>query len=1692
MNRDKFFDSVDARQRELDEERRRSRAKIIDRKTRASSFFEDMAGPASRFERGHSIAGFDSDTTGRSEVSNWSRRTRSSSSAQQRSVFQRTWSHNFNSTAPGNLLELDTKAVRAVRMDRSPQSSPVPPASADDALFVKPTLPSITRLKPPRIYSSEPISRSRLTIPKRRFSPEPENKTTQAQETPLARSSRIVKKAIEESDVIETPKDDVEGRVTRRSVREKDEHEESPARDVCEGEEQGTASGKEKATAEDSSGVTAVGSFEVGLMGEEDGRRESSEDGELNADDHLPKQSLSNYADEDEESALHIVEAAEDDEVASSEERTTEKQTEQQLESNETSSKEESALHIVEAAEDDEVASSEERTTEKQTEQQLESNETSSKVEDVLTFLTISTVVGDLVEQLLNRVCNGGDEHMADGLSGGLITEPLRRPGERRVVPPLRIRLPQPREARERKPARSKDYSPPGWSMPRQKQESQIASPKKAVHHEHYTRRSSRLSKPADVHIKPERSVSPSANRSLDLGSPQSVHSEEVILTTKMRSARKKSESAISSRSRPKKVHSNAMQSDDTQSEQYFQLSLEGISSSALVSQDTAQTSSTVSSCTAETILARIKESEGLIADLGSFASQINPQSEGDTEPSLNQSIASTKEEQEEMREPEFHAMEIKQEGVVGTLSVSKDDAEESNAAQEAEETKEQNATSHLSFVDVSMASEGRHSRRKAIDYPQLYPELFPVKRKRKGVKSARNEIHTPSEPPIVPIPFEEQIVEEKKAEKEGGSDKKELFPNIVSSADDVEVKRPDYNEMADSPMLSASERKQRRKARLQKAAVPSQQQTCEMESLEAVANAEEPTGSVDRQKESSVAKEDSTLLVSQRRESSAAERRSRRGSELVKSASMDQSTNGDSTLAHGLRSKAAVPLEKVPQLTMITRSRVHSGPFADASAASAQPVNEEARDVAPTAPSKELVSSRRTRSRDGATDSTDTGAAAAAVATDPMPASAKAPKRSKKPSSTNVPSVETSTMSVIEGSLKIAAPSKELVSSRRTRSRDGATDSTDTGAAAAAVATDPMPASAKAPKRSKKPSSTNVPSVETSTMSVIEGSLKIGTEQIGVSVLNESESKEEVTIKEVKTRPPKSRMQYFKRISLRKKLNPLAIGLKSRMDDDETGDFYREILLRGEEIRKGGEKSEVEVDIETVAPVEDDELAPSNPAIALASVLGHVSPRPTKLNEETGEIEEAGVEGIQQLLATECDERRLLVTKMINVISAQYTAELATERVVGGMSIQYNTMMKNSYRLRNSIPIFTKEKREAAKWAHKLLIERLPLSMLATYICLLRFCKTSGRTLIDLLLKEETSDDQLKAMNSLIAEFIFEKVYDPQAAAISRTLNKRRIDNVYVIAVSPSLSHGDFRSKEKSHEYIFRTLLPNVVGEVEQLRITLPMQSKFSVCEAAEFAIDTVAKKVAEVRKKRSNMRIVLAGWGTSCVINHQVVNLVPNVSAILDFAFPLKTAEGMRGSVDDDILLTYCPSLFIIGEEALDCDVREMQRMAYRMKAPAGVIVIGSADNNLHVSVLRLCLERFTQRTVERALLDDIVDFLERYCSRTFKNVFPLRPILPLDTNDVDLTIFKASSNSSFSPRYVPVKEKRELESDKLPRKKPLVDCGDGESVFKRPHPAETVVVEASGLAFQDAAPSTAQEVSSGDTAVMEQIHE
>lgn len=69
-----------------------------------------------------------------------------------------------------------------------------------------------------------------------------------------------------------------------------------------------------------------------------------------------------------------------------------------------------------------------------------------------------------------------------------------------------------------------------------------------------------------------------------------------------------------------------------------------------------------------------------------------------------------------------------------------------------------------------------------------------------------------------------------------------------------------------------------------------------------------------------------------------------------------------------------------------------------------------------------------------------------------------------------------------------------------------------------------------------------------------------------------------------------------------------------------------------------------------------------------------------------------------------------------------------------------------------------------------------------------------------------------------------------------------------------------------------FRILLPNIVHYVEHVRLCLPISSEFSACEAADYAITLVCRKVNEVHKRFPSKKIVLVGWGLSGLINHQV----------------------------------------------------------------------------------------------------------------------------------------------------------------------------------------------------------------------------
>jgi len=82
----------------------------------------------------------------------------------------------------------------------------------------------------------------------------------------------------------------------------------------------------------------------------------------------------------------------------------------------------------------------------------------------------------------------------------------------------------------------------------------------------------------------------------------------------------------------------------------------------------------------------------------------------------------------------------------------------------------------------------------------------------------------------------------------------------------------------------------------------------------------------------------------------------------------------------------------------------------------------------------------------------------------------------------------------------------------------------------------------------------------------------------------------------------------------------------------------------------------------------------------------------------------------------------------------------------------------------------------------------------------------------------------------------------------------------------------------------------------------------------------------------------------------------------------------------VEDELCLTYCPTLFIVGELAMDTSLETMQHIRRNMVVDSGMVVVGSANHNLYVSSTRLTLERLSQKCVERSIIESVVDFVRQ----------------------------------------------------------------------------------------------------------------
>ena len=180
------------------------------------------------------------------------------------------------------------------------------------------------------------------------------------------------------------------------------------------------------------------------------------------------------------------------------------------------------------------------------------------------------------------------------------------------------------------------------------------------------------------------------------------------------------------------------------------------------------------------------------------------------------------------------------------------------------------------------------------------------------------------------------------------------------------------------------------------------------------------------------------------------------------------------------------------------------------------------------------------------------------------------------------------------------------------------------------------------------------------------------------------------------------------------------------------------------------------------------------------------------------------------------------------------------------------------------------------------------------------------------------------------------------------------------------------------------------------------------------------IANTVKDIKQKNPNRPIILVGWGAAAAINTQVASMEPIlshhnqnknafISACVCFGFPFFTLEGPRGEPDDPLLDCRTPCLFVVGQQASQCRIDDIEDTRERMRVETGLVVVGGADDGLRLSKEKKRLEGLTQGMVDRCIMDEVRSFLIGIIT----SPTPSRFIVP-GGQQSDLSFFQPSSIS------------------------------------------------------------------------------
>lgn len=336
--------------------------------------------------------------------------------------------------------------------------------------------------------------------------------------------------------------------------------------------------------------------------------------------------------------------------------------------------------------------------------------------------------------------------------------------------------------------------------------------------------------------------------------------------------------------------------------------------------------------------------------------------------------------------------------------------------------------------------------------------------------------------------------------------------------------------------------------------------------------------------------------------------------------------------------------------------------------------------------------------------------------------------------------------------------------------------------------------------------------------------------------------------------------------------------------------------------------------------------------------------------------------------------QQNRLFNKIIKALQTDRLARLTYHNTSNEPVMRRIHIDKTARRVRQAFASVAWDTR-LTQWVHGVLVDNLSLPVLGAYLDVLQTLKAKVPSLVDKMIANtsvggKSATASLEALNLLL-----KRPWDPVLSVYSQQKpNKLPGNPLILIAPNGPTYTGHSYSKRTR---FWNSQLSNLGKVIPVTMHTVNGGSGVGIAQCLEHMIGAVRTKVLELKGHFHHKPIVLLGWNIGALVACHV-SLVEAVSAVVCLGLPITGINGQRGDLEDTLLDSKTPTMFVIGQHSYTATIDNMEDLRERMKAENELLVVGGADSNLRVCRGKKKQEGITQVMADKQILDHVADFL------------------------------------------------------------------------------------------------------------------